>query len=443
MQYNKYARGGHMSIKLDPHQEKAVEFVLKHKKAALFMGVGTGKTYTSLEIFRRVKPKKCLIITTARLIREEQWFEEIHEYLGYFPKEIELISHNMLSRRYKEYIKKRYDMIIFDEAHKVKAHAKNSGGTKISRLMLILSKKAEYVIPMTGTPISNDFVDVFNIFRNCDINMWHGWTLDEFIQAYYYYYYKDWSGAGFEVIIPIALKPHLEEALWNLVRKKAIVIKTSEVLDLKKQKFKLFYIDGMSDTKIYKDLVKDKIIRYKDFEDTLIALKRINFQRQAANGFIYEETYDREPYQFNDNKINAFGNKVESILEKTKKMVVVYWFKHDKTNIINKLEELGISHTTSKKDFEKNKQVFILHFSDSEGLNLQDICNTMLFYSYQSSYMHFSQICGRIFRRGQKKECVYIMMISRNTIEERIWSNIKNKKSYDDFIKNEFNQLGG
>ena len=78
-----------MSIVLDPHQVEAAEFVIKHKKAALFMGVGTGKTYTSLEIYKRVKPKNCLIITTARLIREEQWHEEIIEYLGYMPNNID------------------------------------------------------------------------------------------------------------------------------------------------------------------------------------------------------------------------------------------------------------------------------------------------------------------------------------------------------------------
>lgn len=30
-----------MSIVLDPHQLEGVNFILKHKKAALFMGVGT------------------------------------------------------------------------------------------------------------------------------------------------------------------------------------------------------------------------------------------------------------------------------------------------------------------------------------------------------------------------------------------------------------------
>lgn len=424
-----------MSIVLDPHQEEAVEFILEHKKAALFMGVGTGKTYTSLEIFKQAGPKNCLIITTARLINEKQWHEEIIEYLGYMPDNIELISHQKLSRQYDTYIKKKYEMIIFDEAHKIKSKAKKRGGTKISRLVKILAQRAEYVIPMTGTPIANDFIDVFHIFRNCDIEMWHGWTEFEFIKAYYYYVMKDWSGAGFEVQIPIALKPPSKEYMWNLVRKKAIVVRTDDVLDLKKQLFKVFKVDGLNTTEMYKQ-IKNKILRYKDFEDTLITLRRINFQRQAANGFIYEETFDKKPIQFSTRKVDEFGRKFPEVLEKLGKMIVVYWFRQDRANIEAKLDELGISYTDSKKKFEKDAQVFLLHFSDSEGLNLQKIANGMWFYSYEASYMNFSQICGRIYRRGQEEECYYFIMVSTGTIEEDIWDSIKHKKEKSDFIKN-------
>ena len=429
-----------MNIVLDPHQEEAVEFILEHKKAALFMGCGTGKTYTSLEVFKRVKPKTCLIITTAKLINEEQWHEEIIEYLGYIPDNIELISHQKLSRRYDEYVKKKYTMIVIDEAHKIKSKAKKRGGTKISRLVRILSQRAEYSIPMTGTPIGKGFIDIFHIFRNCDIQMWHGWTEFEFIKAYYYYFMKDWSGAGFKVPMPIELKPDMKEVLWKLIRKKAFVVKTEDVLDLEKQKIKLFYIDGLNTTDMYKT-IKKKILRYKDYEDTLIALRRINFERQAANGFIYEESFDKKPLQFSTRKIDEFARKLPYLLDSlNNKLVVTYWFKQDKANIINKLDELGISYTESKKKFEKDAQVFLLHFSNSEGLNLQLISYGMILYSYESSWTMFSQISKRIWRRDQEEQCYYIVFISKGTIEEKIWNNIKNRKEIDDFVKNELEE---
>ena len=64
----------------------------------------------------------------------------------------------------------------------------------------------------------------------------------------------------------------------------------------------------------------------------------------------------------------------------------------------------------------------------------------MLFYSYEASYTMFSQICGRIYRRGQDDECYYIMMISRGTKEEDIWDTIKHRKEKDDFVKNNYKE---
>ena len=428
-----------MGIVLDPHQIEAANFVLEHKKAALFMGCGTGKTFTSLEVYKLAKPRNCLIITTAKLIREDEWTDQIIEYLGHIPDNIELISHQKFSRNYDTYIDKQYDMVVFDEAHKVKAKAKINRGTKIARLMYVLSYRAQYVIPMTGTPVGNDYIDVYNIFRNSHIEMWKDWSELDFIKAYYYYIMKDWSGAGFKVPVPLALKLESEKYIWNLIRKKAFVVKTSDVLDLETQRIKLFYIDDLDKTEIYKN-IKKKIIRYKNYEDTLIALKRINFERQAANGFVYEENFDKTPYQFSTKKIDAFARKIPGWIEKMGKTVITYFFKQDRANIEKKLDELGISYTDSKKQFKKDKQVFLLHFSDSEGLNLQLISRFMVFYSYSFSYLNFVQIADRIWRRGQEEVCYYVVMISRGTIEERIWDTIKHKKEKDDFIKNELEE---
>ena len=292
---------------------------------------------------------------------------------------------------------------------------------------------------MTGTPVGKEFIDVFNIFRNCDIKMWYGWQEWEFIKAYYYWYNQNF-GAGFKITKPIALKPHLEKALWKLIRKKAIVIKTEDVLDLEKQIFKVFYTEGMDQTTMYKN-IKKKMLKYDGFEDTLIPLRRIMFERQAANGFIYDETFDKNAIQFNYNKINDFKRKIPEWLDSLGgKLVVTYWFQQDKLNIQNALDELGIKYTESKKQFKKDAQIFILHFSNSEGLNLQKISYGMIFYSFESSYTMLSQISHRIHRRGQEEQCYYIVMISRGTIEEKMWNTIKHRKEKDDFVKNELKE---
>jgi SNF2 family DNA or RNA helicase len=44
-------------------------------------------------------------------------------------------------------------------------------------------------------------------------------------------------------------------------------------------------------------------------------------------------------------------------------------------------------------------------------------------------------MCGRIYRSGQKNNVTYDILINENTIEEKIWWAIENKKSTDEFLK--------
>jgi hypothetical protein len=92
------------------------------------------------------------------------------------------------------------------------------------------------------------------------------------------------------------------------------------------------------------------------------------------------------------------------------------------------------SWTVNISDFEKDTQILFLQFGQAEGLNLQ-FCNKMIFYTYDYSFLKFDQMCGRIYRSGQKNNVTYDILINENTIEEKIWWAIENKKSTDEFLK--------
>lgn len=425
-------------IILDPHQVEGVDFILEHEKAALFMEVGTGKTYTSLELYKIVQPKRCLIITTPRLVNEGQWQEEIVEYLGYYPDNIDLISHRKISVRYDEYIKKYYDMIIFDECHKIKAKYKASGGTKISRLMFKLSRRATYVVSMTGTPLAKDYIDVFNIYRNSDIDIWKGCTEKDFIKEYYLYEERDFHGAGFKTIMPLGLRRNKKDELKRMIDSKSFVVETKKVVvGLGDRFFKKVMVDGINTEKIYKDAVLG-IIDIDGFQQTYTKLERDNIKRQASNGFIYrtlDEFGTKEVLEFSTKKVDKFRKIVPILNRKHGKLIVVYFFKRDLENIQNTLKALKLTYTKHKKEFIETSDVMLLHYSASEGLNLQKNCNATIFYSYDSGFLNFEQLCGRTHRRGQTKDCYYYVLISKGTINEEQWVNIKARKSKDRFIK--------
>jgi hypothetical protein len=123
---------------------------------------------------------------------------------------------------------------------------------------------------------------------------------------------------------------------------------------------------------------------------------------------------------------------VATHLEETEKLIIVYYYKEDLWELFNALTDYTC--TSDIDEFEKSAQILFLQYGQAEGLNLQ-YCNKMIFYTYDYSFLKFDQMCGRIYRSGQKNNVTYDILINSNTIEDKIWWAIDNKKSTDDFLK--------
>ena len=104
-------------------------------------------------------------------------------------------------------------------------------------------------------------------------------------------------------------------------------------------------------------------------------------------------------------------------MEETNKIIVVYLYKEDLIELKNKLKDFDC--TEDVESFKTTSQILFLQYSQAEGLNLQ-FCNHMIFFTYDYSFLKFDQMCGRIYRSGQKNNVTYDILINRNTIEEKI-----------------------
>lgn len=165
-----------MAITLYQHQQKGKELLLKNKKYCLFFEVGTGKTFTALSALCELPECKVLIVAPKRVL-ENVWKKDTNYDLSKY--DVTYLNYEKIARD-KNFIKNTYDVIILDEVHKLKGKT-----TKTSRKFRTVTAKAEYVWGLTGTPVANNYADVFNIFRNMNIvefNM----SYDEFVCRYYY-----------------------------------------------------------------------------------------------------------------------------------------------------------------------------------------------------------------------------------------------------------------
>lgn len=408
-----------MAITLYEHQQKGKELLLKNQRYCLFFEVGTGKTFTALSALCELPKCKVLIVAPKRVL-DNVWKKDTNYDLSKY--DVTYLNYEKIARD-KNFIRNQYDVIILDEVHKLKGKT-----TKTSRKFRAVTANATYVWGLTGTPVANNYADVYNIFKNMNI-VEFTMTYDEFVWRYYYT--KQLEKGGFRFDILLNVKPFMVDELMSKVAKHSMVKEAKDCIDLPEKRTDLVYIDGMVSEK-YREL-KDGILRTDKYEKTMIPLETLNKLHQASNGFFYDDYKDVHKICENK-KLKELDEILSDLLEETPKAIVVYQYQQD----LDELKTLKYNWTTDPTEFPE-KQLLFLQYGQSEGLNLQ-YCNQMIFYSYDYSFLNYEQMTGRIYRNGQKNNVVYTILISKGTIEEQIWWAIKNKKSRDEFLKE---TLGG
>ena len=409
-----------MNITLYEHQKKGRDLLLKNKRYCLFFEVGTGKTFTALSALCSLEPCKVLIVAPKRVLEMVWKKDKCYDLSRY---DVTYMNYEKIARD-KDFTKNKYDVIILDEVHKLKGKT-----TKTSKKFRLVTSRAEFVWGLTGTPVANNYADVYNIFRNMNIiefNM----NYDEFVYRYYYTKQLQ-SSSGFRFDILLSVKPFMKDELMSRIGKHSMVKEAKDCIDLPDKRTNLVYIDDMINEK-YLEL-KDGILRTELYEKTMIPLETLNKLHQASNGFFYDD-YKNVNIICENKKLKELDLILEDMLEETPKAIVVYQYQHD----LDELKTLKYDWTTDPNEFP-NKQILFLQYGQSEGLNLQ-YCNQMIFYSYDYSFLNYEQMTGRIYRNGQKNNVTFTILISKGTIEEKIWWAITNKKSRDEYLKS---VLGG
>src|SRR5216117_1280474 len=164
--------GGH-AIKELPHQIDVAQRVLRQMggRAILADEVGLGKTIEASIIYRELAirglARRTLILTPASLVG--QWQGELEEkFFQHFDTPTDpddwqhvtraIVSHDRArSRRHaEEILRHRWDLVIVDEAHKVKSHR---GAT----YQFIEKIERDFILLLTATPLQNDLRELYNL----------------------------------------------------------------------------------------------------------------------------------------------------------------------------------------------------------------------------------------------------------------------------------------
>ncbi|MFY0519983.1 DEAD/DEAH box helicase [Lysinibacillus sp. UGB7] len=412
------------------HQLEAAETVIERMngKAILADEVGLGKTIEAGLILKeyliRGLVKRALILAPASLIN--QWIEELNQKfhipaIAYKKNcsidryDIVIMSMDTAKKSpHKELIYAQdYDMIIIDEAHKLKNHK-----TLIYEFVQGLKKK--FCLLLTATPIQNDVFELYYLisllkpghlgnyetfqsaFSASKHDLEHDDYLKELVNQVMVRNRREDTGIEWTKrrvqIIPIQFTTE-EKEIYDLLG--TLSTGSFSLITLQKEMCSSKEATALTLSKMLEDSKETK-----EIEGMLAKLMALEVNSKA------EKTLEI---------IEQADDKVIIFTEYRATQIYLQWYLHSK----------GITSVLFNGKFNKNKRDYMKHLfkekaqvliateAGGEGINLQ-FCHHVINYDLPWNPMKLEQRIGRVHRLGQEHDVHIYNLAIEDTIEKDI-----------------------
>lgn len=409
-------------MKLFEYQNNVLEKTKDRNKVAYYLDMGLGKTFIGAEKLINLDTKFNLVVCQKSKIND--WYKhfcefyrvgnlifnlttknEFNEFIDFPDCEqnlIGIINYDLIFRR-PELLQLNDFTLMLDESSLIQ-------NEKSKRSKFILKLKPKNVILLSGTPVSGKYE---NLWSQAQLL---GWDISKRIYESQYIKFRTIDVQGFPIKVVDGYK-NVDRLKSKLRENGAVFMKTEEVIDLPSQNF----IDIHCETSAnYKKFKKDKIITLNDrtFVGDRLLTYRLYLRMMAG--------------QYNKHKIDAFKDILNSTNDR---LIVFYNFEKELKILLKNCDKEHISiingNTKDLKAYEEfdDSITFIQYQAGAMGLNLQK-ANKIIYFSPTESSELFEQSKKRIHRVGQDKSCFYYLLISKNSIEEDIYKNLKMRRDF-------------
>ncbi|MFX3673443.1 MAG: DEAD/DEAH box helicase [Paenisporosarcina sp.] len=421
------------------HQLEVAQTVIERMngKAILADEVGLGKTIEAGLILKeylvRGLVKKALILVPASLIN--QWIEELN-YKFYIPaipyrKSYSLDQYNVVvmsmdtakKSPHKELIYEQdYDMIIIDEAHKLKNH-------KTKNYEFVQGLKKKFCLLLTATPIQNNVFELFHLisllkpghlgnyetFQSAFSANKHDWEHDEYLK---------------ELVNQVMVRNRRQDTgiEWTNRRVETIPIhftdEEKEVYDmiLELKNVSSVFSGAFSMITLQKEMCSSK-------EATYLTLNKMRQKCVAPAEIDYVEGIIQKLMVL---EVNSKAEKAYEIISQANDKVIIFteyratqaylqWYLYTKeiTSVLFNGKFKKSKRDWMKQLFKDRAQVLIATESGGEGINLQ-FCHHVINYDLPWNPMKLEQRIGRVHRLGQEHDVHIYNLAIKNTIEDDI-----------------------
>lgn len=415
------------------YQQAALDRVKGKRRCAFYHDMGLGKTFTGAEKLMSDRSwKRALVVCQKSKVRD--WvdhFEEnypdanvydltidagmaLSEWGVIDPQEnhdaggpvVGVINYDLIWRRPQ--LMELDDLaLMFDESSLLQ-----NATSKRTKVAMKLAGKADTLVLLSGTPVDGKYERLWTQLHML------GWDIDEKLFWRQYVESETTMREGFPITKVTGYKN--EERLVRKMKELGCdFLKTDDVIDLPDQRF--IRID-VPMSEYYRKFAKVNVITAfgRDFVgDTVFG--DLTAKRQLA------AAYSRA-------KLEAFGDLLDGT---GKRLVVFYNFDVELEGLTAELEKRhrpygvlnGKAHDLSPFLDTDDGVALIQYQSGAMGVNLQQ-ADTCVYFSPPLASSLFEQSKKRIHRVGQDKPCTYYELVSKGTVEEKIYDTLAMRRDY-------------
>ncbi len=432
-----------------PHQSAGIDWITRRPACALFWGMGTGKTVTTLtavdHLLNDFMEDGPVLVIAPKRVAENTWSKEtakwghlnhlrISKVMGtekqrvealHKPADIYVINRenvvwlvSLLQNRWP------FPIVVIDELSSFK-----SAQAKRWKALRRVRGRIRRLIGLTGTPRPNGLEDLWPEIYLLDQGQRLGRTLGSFrstflipekMNGHIVYSYRPKEGA--------------EEDIYNRLSDLCMSIRKEDVLSLPGQIYEDIELTATpSLLKKYKQFERDKVMECLDEEGEIVAgsaATLTNKLLQFANGAIYDQ--DGQTHILHSIKLDA----LEELLEEAggDSVLVLYNYKHDAERIRERIQCRALDTSEDIDAWNRGEiPVALAHpASIGHGLNLQEGGHIIVWYGLTWSLELYQQANERLNRPGQKNVCRIYHLTLKGTHDERVLTALKNKEKGQD-----------
>ena len=440
---------------LMPHQMPAVERLLPLRVGAFFMDMGTGKTRCAIELVARRQTHIDRVIVYCPVALKENWQDEIVLHTDCTPERIHrlgkraslrtvpadadwyivgiesiaqsdrvaLAAHRLITEN---------TCVIVDESSYIKGH----DALRTLRITRY-SERARYRLVLTGTPISQGVQDLYAQMRFLSPAILGYGSFYSFA-ANHLEYSDEYPGMVVRAHNTAWLAAKMQPYIYQITKEEAGIKLPAKRYDTRY--CWLTYQQGEA-----YEQAKWEILNEADEIDGYTIFRIFSALQQIASGFWQR---DDELIELPHSRLSALLRVIEGVPADEK---VIIWCKYlysvraivaalaqryGEDAVCAYCGDLGEADRAEElRRWRGEKGRFFVSTAGTGGHGLTLTQSALaIFYENEFKYAHRIQAEDRIHRLGQERSPLYLDIMARCTIEERIQASIRKKgNTVDDF----------